>query len=453
MNLYLYDKKIKTKSLRGLVGDNFYSNIRLGKQSLEDKLNEDLKIDLIKIYSVDEILLDNKQEFVALSSNLSFIDSKLAKIFIEMLKSSSIDYIYKGLSGFIFKGNKSTLKSFIEGEEVKIAQSKINHNILEINNLYDLKKIIAKNFHSRYFNSIHKKDDHIIKISKNKEKLKDEFLFLKSIPNNLKGFYAEVIDEKETSNQYQYTLQAYDMFDLGYQYISGLLELDDIKGLFRVLEDLFSEVFKKNIDSNGSELDDILNKNALRNKELKKLDIYTSLNSFMVNHAGINLSDHYLRIQSDLKNHKKVFKNSGKIFSHGDLCFSNMLFSPETLELKLIDPRGLNNSNGYRTPYYDMAKLSHSLLGNYDFIINNLSKISFSEKMEASNEFNFKFDSNNDAIFRDFLKSFNLDYRLVRIVESSLFLSMLPLHIENTKKVYSLALRSVEIYNKAYESR
>ena len=453
MNFYLYDKKIKTKSLRSLVGDNFYSNIRLGKQSLEDKLNEDLKIDLIKIYSVDEILLDNKQEFVALSSNLSFIDSKLAKIFIEMLKSSSIDYIYKGLSGFIFKGNKSTLKSFIEGEELKIAQSKINHNILEINNLYDLKKIISKNFHSRYFNSIHKKDDRIIKISKNKEKLKDEFLFLKSIPENLKGFYAEVIDEKETSNQYEYTLQAYDMFDLGYQYISGLLELDDIKGLFRVLEDLFSEVFKKNIDSNGSELNDILNKNALRNKELKKLDIYTSLNNFMVNHAGISLSDHYLRIQSDLKNHKKVFKNSGKIFSHGDLCFSNMLFSTETLELKLIDPRGLNNSNGYRTPYYDMAKLSHSLLGNYDFIINNLSKINFSEEMEASNEFNFKFDSNHDAIFRDFLKSFNLDYRLVRIVESSLFLSMLPLHIENTKKVYSLALRSVEIYNKAYESR
>ena len=136
MNFYLYDKKIKTKSLRSLVGDNFYSNIRLGKQSLEDKLNEDLKIDLIKIYSVDEILLDNKQEFVALSSNLSFIDSKLAKIFIEMLKSSSIDYIYKGLSGFIFKGNKSTLKSFIEGEELKVAQSKINHNILEINNYY-----------------------------------------------------------------------------------------------------------------------------------------------------------------------------------------------------------------------------------------------------------------------------------------------------------------------------
>lgn len=453
MKFYIYDKKIRSKSLIALVGDCFYSNIRLGKHSLEDKLNKDLKVDLTKIYSVDDIELDSNQEFIALSSNISFFDSKLAEIFIKTLQFSSIDYIYEGTSSFIFKGNKSTFKYFLEGNETKIPKTKINHNFIELNSVYDLKKIAAKNFHSRHFNSIRKKDDLIIKKSENKKKLKDEFLFLKSIPSNLKDFYAEPINEKETSNDYEYSLKAYDMFDLGYQHISGLLDLDDIKGLFRALNDFYLQVFKTRRDSDGRELDDILTKNSLRYEESKKLDLYSSLNQFMVNHSGISFNDHYLRIQATLKSYKKNFKNSGKIFSHGDLCFSNILFSPETLEFKLIDPRGLDNSDGFRTPYYDMAKLSHSLLGNYDFIVNNLCKIEFTDHMEASNKFNLNSDSNYDAIFRTFLKSFQLDYKLVRVIESSLFLSMLPLHIDNTKKVYSLALRSVEIYNEVNETK
>ena len=45
---------------------------------------------------------------------------------------------------------------------------------------------------------------------------------------------------------------------------------------------------------------------------------------------------------------------------HGDLCFSNMLYSKTTGLLKFIDPRGADKpSDLYMHSYYDVAKLSH----------------------------------------------------------------------------------------------
>ena len=47
--------------------------------------------------------------------------------------------------------------------------------------------------------------------------------------------------------------------------------------------------------------------------------------------------------------------------------------------------------------------------------------------------------------FKNFTNLYNLDINLVRLIEASLFLSMLPLHSENTRKMIMLALRGTEI--------
>ena len=159
---------------------------------------------------------------------------------------------------------------------------------------------------------------------------------------------------------------------------------------------------------------------------------------------------HHSRVESKLKENEKLINSKGRVLSHGDLCFSNILFSPTEMEIKLIDPRGIDKSNGYRSPYYDMAKLSHSLLGDYDFIVNGMTNINFDYDMRCSNELTVNKNHNYHEIFKSFLDDFKLDLHVVRLIESSLFLSMLPLHIEDTKKVFSLALRSVEIYEDLY---
>ena len=233
--------------------------------------------------------------------------------------------------------------------------------------------------------------------------------------------------------------------------INGATDIHDIKGLFDVLKTYFDQVMLSKIKPSGTETAEIIEKNTSRFQELKRAKIFSSLNSFLENHIGINLSNHHSRIESKLKKNHKLIDSKGRVLSHGDLCFSNILFSPTDMEIKLIDPRGLDNCNGFRSPYYDMAKLSHSLLGDYDYIVNNMSKISFDRDMKCKNNLTVSKDNNYDEMFKDFLTYFDLDFETVRLIESSLFLSMLPLHIEDTKKVFSLALKSVEVFQDIYE--
>ncbi len=57
---------------------------------------------------------------------------------------------------------------------------------------------------------------------------------------------------------------------------------------------------------------------------------------------------------------------------HGDFCFSNITYDFAIIRIKTIDPRGLTPNNEltiYGDTQYDIAKLSHSVLGLYDWII------------------------------------------------------------------------------------
>ena len=84
------------------------------------------------------------------------------------------------------------------------------------------------------------------------------------------------------------------------------------------------------------------------------------------------------------------------------------------------------------------------MLGGYDHIINNVSEVQFDDGMNASVLFRpNQIDFTN--IFQLFVESLGYQYQLVRVIEVSLFLSMLPLHIDSTKKITMLALRASEL--------
>ena len=71
----------------------------------------------------------------------------------------------------------------------------------------------------------------------------------------------------------------------------------------------------------------------------------------------------YTKIATDAANARNF---TTLAVGHGDLCFSNILYSREANLLKLIDPKGaLAEEDLYTDPYYDLAKLSHSRIPNY----------------------------------------------------------------------------------------
>ncbi len=73
---------------------------------------------------------------------------------------------------------------------------------------------------------------------------------------------------------------------------------------------------------------------------------------------------------------KAVGTTDQLVFSHGDPCFSNVLFDRRIGLMRLIDPRGaLSADDAMMHPLYDVAKISHSILGCYDYVNNGLFRV------------------------------------------------------------------------------
>lgn len=134
-------------------------------------------------------------------------------------------------------------------------------------------------------------------------------------------------------------------------------------------------------------------------------------------------------------------------FSHGDPCLSNILFDRRIGLIRLIDPRGATvRQDALMHPLYDLAKFSHSVCGGYDFVNNAL----FSIEVDADLKLELQRHRGGApawvrATFRQRLESEGWAWREVRAVEASLFLSMLPLHLDHPRKLLGFALIAEEI--------
>ena len=134
---------------------------------------------------------------------------------------------------------------------------------------------------------------------------------------------------------------------------------------------------------------------------------------------------------------------------HGDLCLSNMIYDSRSENLKFIDPRGLDdegNFMNYGDVSYDYAKLTHSIIGLYDFIISN-ALVAQRDGMKF--EFNVNMDHRINEIQEKFVKANILKQsKVVDIMPQVilLFLSMLPLHSDSKSKQDTLLANALRLY-------
>ena len=101
---------------------------------------------------------------------------------------------------------------------------------------------------------------------------------------------------------------------------------------------------------------------------------------------------------------------------HGDLFFGNMLYDPSKKLLKLVDPKGGNASSAVMPIWYDLAKLSHSFMGNYDLMVYGLITPFLNDSLELSLKIREEFRKSCHLLsneFREFLTRRNLDFRRV----------------------------------------
>ena len=136
---------------------------------------------------------------------------------------------------------------------------------------------------------------------------------------------------------------------------------------------------------------------------------------------------------------------------HGDFCFSNILFDFRKMNIKVIDPRGIdfkNNITMYGDYRYDIAKLSHSIIGLYDFIISGFYTLN-------SNFYNLNFEiynNKNSLEIQQYFLNKNINIKKIIDIKSqclmiNLFLSMLPLHNDNKQRQLALLSNSFRLFN------
>jgi hypothetical protein len=144
---------------------------------------------------------------------------------------------------------------------------------------------------------------------------------------------------------------------------------------------------------------------------------------------------------------------------HGDLCLGNVLFESRMNQIRLIDPRG-RNFEGSKTIYgdqrYDLAKLAHSFIGHYDSIIAEYFHL---EQSKRDEKWNLEFKINcpdsakrfEDLFYEKFLKNqpHRDDVIAMMII---LFITMSPLHSEDSKRQLAFLSNSISLYYQYFGS-
>lgn len=334
---------------------------------------------------------------------------------------------------------------------------KLGNNWLDFghSNLYYKSKV--KLNVTRYFNKTEAKLNYILKSSTDKKKIINEFNWFNSFPNELSYYSPRVwdLDCDDASYKIEFigapTLQEKWVFgNLPDEFFS-----ETIKDLFNLINKMHSHKYECDLETKIS----VLKKIYIEKTEHRLSDFiseskfnpdiniiindvkYPTLNEFK--------NEIFLKLNDRIDNITKC----GLDLMHGDLCFSNILLDNRSNSIKIIDPRGslgnldLNGNNNMGDYGYDVAKLGHSLIGNYDFIVTGFYDL----KCDLNHYiFDFKLDEHVSddlfIIFYDHAKNLGLSKGFVKAAITNLFLSMLPLHKESIERQYAFLVNAYKFY-------
>lgn len=140
---------------------------------------------------------------------------------------------------------------------------------------------------------------------------------------------------------------------------------------------------------------------------------------------------------------------------HGDLCFANMIIDNNMTFVKLIDPRGkFGKYDIYGDCRYEYAKLFHSMDGKYDFIIKDLFELEYSQD-NVEIIYKIKDRQRNYDVYELFLSVFQDEIRddieKITLIQSLLFLSMVPLHKESVNRQLVMLATGLEILDRVVD--
>jgi hypothetical protein len=308
-------------------------------------------------------------------------------------------------------------------------------------------EFLSGSFSARHFNQVAHDRFSVVKRSSDRDKIRREHAFFGLLPESMQPFFLQPFDyREEPDGGASYRTRRLFVPDLAVQWVHGALtepQFEQLIGHLFHFADLRPER-------------DVGREQAAAAADALYLDkVRERIDALLGLPAGRD-ADAVLRaggVDGGLRGLLGVYeartrRRRGTVLavSHGDLCFSNILYSPSTQTFQLIDPRGADREEEiWSEPYYDLAKLSHSILGGYDFIVAGLFELVHRDDLAISLRIEAPPGDAQRALFVRALEQHGYDLGLTRTFEASLFLSMLPLHADAPKRLVAFALRARDI--------
>ena len=407
---------------------------------------------------------------------------------LKILKKNQYEYLFKGdhdsyaSKSFPFTGRISGDRLQILNSIKKIDNKNMNDMLYLVKNLiceykYQIKfenwfdighkatyhQTKIESFTSRFFNNIfyQKKSNTIIKKSNNREKLLREIYFYENLPKRLRNYFPLInLNKNKIAKKSELEIEFIPYPNLAELYlfkeigpnawlriITKLLNVYDhfyVESDF-ILEENISWLYSKKLNDRFVLLEKFIKKsNNLFLKNFLRNEVYVN-QKFKV----CSLSRTFNELKKFLLTYEKSVK---QYIGHGDLCFNNILIDHVSGAIKLIDPKSdFNNKKkvyGLIDPNYDLSKLNHSFKYLYDCIVNNLYLIKYDKeninlKIFVPKAYQYINDNFEYIIINKFI-----DKNTLRVLTANLFISMLPLHIDDEDRMIALAIiGSIVFYN------
>jgi hypothetical protein len=470
--IIIYDDLNKPQEdIRKIVGNQSFADVIYKKKTTKERLR-DLLMDIDHVEAFYELNAEkdfselrtfvdtykNETTFLHFFSNYVVVNPWTMKNLID--KCGFVNDVYRLNSGssFIFDQvkpyhdfidfyshhrSKEEMEKWLDVPEIEDDFS------LDISSYGSLIQLYSNSFETRFFNSIESKDNLLVKVSTDVKKIEREYNYYYLLPDHMKFWYVQPFNLKQNKDQASYEMERLNFPDLSIRWVHGAIDTQELKQLLNKIDAYLWQRETKDVALDLYERVEtslFVDKVVARQMEFKETPYYSPINEYIKNGTDYDsiddIIDHYLRIY---KKYRKTPKETKHCIGHGDLCFSNILYSNFIDMLRLIDPKGASGEGELWTnPYYDIAKLSHSICGNYDLIINGLFTIEIDDMLKLK----LTFKRSNEAyidVFKEFLEMREIEYKMIRIYEVSLFLSMLALHAENQKKLTALILNAIRI--------
>jgi dTDP-glucose pyrophosphorylase len=364
---------------------------------------------------------------------------------------SNINELNNALNKSLNEGAKELSHTLLNYHQVIPLKLKTVETWFDFGHLETLIQSKKSLLRPRHFNqlTIHPLLNTITKTSEKSDKLEDELNWYKLLPEKLKILTPRVIEESQSQNKITITQEFY-----GYPSLSELFIYGDLNTA--VWESIIDYLFKiHNLFSSYTKHVDVsLSKEMYLNKTNERIEQLLNQNNFWVelwDQEEIVINGKvYPNIKSLLEKIKypleSLTQTSTFSIIHGDYCLSNILYDLNNQIVKLIDPRGSFGEIGiYGDARYDIAKLRHSVVGLYDYIVGDLFQIE-SDK----NTFTYELfeDEKNNQLARYFDNCLvNNGYLLheIKLIEGLLFLSMIPYHADYFERQQMMYIKSILI--------